>query len=165
MQAFDIKNNFPDDFYDALGRLVVAFGRVEYVIKLTVKSLSAEGFTRGMAHAESQRTFRLLCKRAKELGNDRLPSDKAAQFTALIDQAITLAPQRNDNTHSCWTTDNQATPLRLRSFWNTRTDPKQLEWRSRTVMPDELRQIAAAMDALYRALQQERKTWPQFQTE
>ena len=160
MREFPVKDNFPDDFYEALGRVIVAFGRLEYVIKLTVKSLMAEGFTLGMAHAESRAAFHRLCNRAKELGNKRLPTDKATRFTALIDRAISLAPKRNDNSHACWTTDNDATPLRLRPFWNTRTDPSQLEWRTRTVTPEELCQIAADMNAVYRDLQQERKTWP-----
>ena len=43
-----------------------AFGRLEYEIKLAVKSLSGKKFSEGMAEAESSGKFGRLCKMAKQ---------------------------------------------------------------------------------------------------
>ena len=52
MQILPIRNDFSPQFYEEFARLVVAFGRIEYLIKLCIKDLLAEGFTKGMTEAE-----------------------------------------------------------------------------------------------------------------
>lgn len=157
MRRVTVRDKFPREFYDELAQLVVAFGRVEYVIKLCVKSLSGEGFTKGMAHAESRGQFRRLCNRAKELATQKLPPSQAASFNILIDKALKLAQERNDNTHALWTTDQYQKPVRYRPFWNTKT--KDLEWRSGQVTAQELQGIQKKMHRLFRTLDKERKSW------
>ncbi len=157
MRRVTVRDNFPPEFYDELAQLVVAFGRVEYVIKLCVKSISGQGFTKGMAHAESRGQFRRLCNRAKELATQKLPPSQATRFNALIDKALKLAQERNDNTHALWTTDQYQNPVRYRPFWNRKT--KDLEWRSGQVTAHELRAIHEEMHRLFHALDTERKSW------
>jgi hypothetical protein len=67
-----IRSNFPPHFCEALGRFAIAFGRVEYEIKLAVKTLSGKDFFAGMAEAESSGVFRNLCEKTKILARDKL---------------------------------------------------------------------------------------------
>jgi hypothetical protein len=48
MKVVPINNDFPPGFYEAIGSIAVGFGRVEYAIKLAVKTLSGKGFTAGI---------------------------------------------------------------------------------------------------------------------
>src|SRR5438445_73395 len=102
MRVVEVKDDFPAGFYESLGRLVVAFGRVEYEIKLAVKTLSGKGFSAGIAEAESCRQFRNLCEKAKTLAAKKLTEPYLATFTALIDKALKVVPHRNDNLHALW---------------------------------------------------------------
>ena len=100
-QRTPIRDDFPDTFYPALARLVVAFGRVEYIVKLTIKSLLDQGFTPGMTKAESLRAFRDQCKQAKRYADEKLPSEQAETYGKLLDCALALAEQRNDHVMPC----------------------------------------------------------------
>ena len=108
MRRFPIRDNFPSGFYEALGRFAVAFGRVEYEIKLAVKSFVRAGttktFSEGMSEAESSGQFRKLCIKAKIFAKTKLPEPHLTIFCDLIDTAISVAPERNDNLHAMWTT-------------------------------------------------------------
>ena len=157
MKLVPINNDFPLDFYEALGRLVVAFGRVEYEIKLAVKSLSGKGFTAGMAEAEDSGQFWKLCKKARSLAAKGLPEGPLSTFLALIDEVINLAPNRNDNLHALWTTDEKGNSIRYRPFLNKANG---LQWRSRPVTVAELKSNASTLLVLHRAIHRARKAWP-----
>jgi hypothetical protein len=43
MQIFSVKDDFPPGFYEEFTRLVVAFGRLDHLIKLCVKDMGAGG--------------------------------------------------------------------------------------------------------------------------
>src|SRR5947209_2524485 len=146
MKLITITDDFPPGFYEALGRLAVAFGRVEYEIKLAVKSLSGKGFTAGMAEAESSGQFARLCKKAKSLAAARrLPQPHLSTFARLLDDAMHFAPERNDTLHAVWTAHGNGSPRRFRPFWNW--DTKQLTWRSRAVPVEELNGHAETLRA------------------
>lgn len=158
MQNFPIKDDFPPRFYDEFARLVVAFGRIEYLIKLCVKDLLAEGFTQGMAGAESQRQFSELCKKAKQGAGDKLSQTQASAFFELIERAEALAEFRNDSVHALWTTDPNGQPLRIRPKWAKTT--KSVDWsRSHVVLLSEVQSNREQIERLYQALEVERKTW------
>lgn len=155
MQIFPVRDNFPPGFYEEFARLVVAFGRLEYLIKLCVKDLVDNGFTKGMVEAESHRQFSELCEKAKELANGKL---NQIQFSSLLDQAIALAEFRNDTVHASWTTDPKGAPLRIRPKWDK--SAKSVDWRRSTdVPPLELQKKREQIEDLYQALEAERKTW------
>lgn len=59
-QDIDVNDNFPEGFYEEFARLVIAFGRLEYMIKLCLKNLLGQGFTKGMIEAESKPQFQEL---------------------------------------------------------------------------------------------------------
>lgn len=159
MKLVTVKTDFPPGFFAALGYLAVAFGRVEYEIKLSLKTLSGRGFSAGMAEAESSGQFWNLCRKTKTLADKKLPSPHHETFMRLIDKALSLAPHRNDNLHALWTTDN-GKPFRYRPFWNTKI--KTLEWRSAPVTITELKTRATTLLKLYAAIHAARKAWPQI---
>lgn len=159
MQDFPIKDDFPREFYDEFARLVVASGRIEYLIKLCVKDLLGKGFTRGMVEAESRRQFSELCKEAKEQANAKLCPEQASAFSELIGQAEALAEFRNDTVHAAWTTDSNGQPLRIRPKWDKAT--KSVGWTgSRVVLLSEIKSKRETIEHLYQALEAERQIWP-----
>lgn len=151
-----VHDDFSADHLAALGHFILAFGRVEYMVKLTVKSLSGQGFTKGMASAESKGQFGKLCVYGKKLAITKLSSEQCDAYRALLKEAEALAIERNDNVHCLWTTEHDA-PIRYRPFYN-RTK-KDLEWRSRRVSADALDQLRANLDKLFHDLDKERKSW------
>ena len=130
MRVSTIKDNFPNGFYEELARLIVVFGHIEYMIKLCIKDLCGEGFTNGMAHAESKHQFSELCKEAKRKADTRLCYTRAASFCTLIEQAEKLGDYRNDTVHALWTTDETGQPLRVRPKLH-----KGSNWRRFTQIP------------------------------
>lgn len=157
MQTFDVSDDFPPLFYDEFGRLVVAFGRLEYLIKLCVKDLLAEGFTKGMVKVESQRQFSNICDCAKLRAGEKLTQAQAIAFSRLIDQAKAISEFRNDTVHAFWTTDS-GQPLRLRPSWVSAT--KSVDWRRSKPIPlSEFQRVRKQIESLYQALAAERKTW------
>lgn len=158
MQTFPVKDNFLPGFYEEFARLVVAFGRLEYLIKLCVKDLFDKGFTEGMVEAESKRQFSDLCKKAKMLANDKLSQIQVANFSKLLDQAIALAEFRNDTVHALWTADQKGTSLRIRPKWDK--SAKSVDWGLSTDVPlCEFQEKRKQIEDLYQALEAERKTW------
>jgi hypothetical protein len=157
MKTVPIKDDFSPHFYEAIGKLAVAFGRVEYEIKLALKTLSGKGFSQGMAEAESTGQFWNLCKKTKALADKKLPSPRHEKFIRLIDEALKLAPQRNNNLHALWTTES-GKPFRYCAHWNKTN--KALEWRSAPVTITELKAHATTLLKLYASIHAARKAWP-----
>jgi len=157
MKLVTVRNDFPPSFFAAIGQLAVAFGRVEYEIKLALKTLSGKGSSQGIAEAESTGQFWNLCKKTKTLADKKLPSPHHETFMRLIDKALSIAPHRNDNFHALWTTDN-GKPFRYRPHWNRTT--KALEWRSAPVTITELKTHTTTLLKLYASIHAARKAWP-----
>ncbi|MFL9932707.1 hypothetical protein P0D88_26520 [Paraburkholderia sp. RL18-103-BIB-C] len=158
MQTISLKDDFPPGFYDELARVVVAFGRLEYLIKLCVKALIDEGFTKGMAEAESNSQFSKLCEVAKKRADDKLNPTEAKKFFGLIQQAKDLAEFRNSAVHASWTSDENGLPLRISPSWAKVKGA--VNWtRSRVVGVRELQDAREKIECLRRALDAERKAW------
>lgn len=157
MQTFAVKDDFPPLFYVEFTLVVVAFGRLEYLIKRCVKDLFAEGFTKGMAEAESQYQFDKICKKAKCRAAKKLSQTQAQYFSELIDRAAVLAAFRNDNVHAAWTTDN-GMPLRIRPKWDR--DTRSVDWSGNRAVPvSELQMLRKKIEALYQEIEAQRQTW------
>ncbi len=95
---------FPAGFHDAFGRVVIAFGRIEYLMALIVKRLALKPLTEGVAEALSKRRIDLICDHAKGL-YARDPSDEALRrsFDALMDHVkATWNEHRSDLIHAYW---------------------------------------------------------------
>ena len=82
MRDIPISDDFPPGFYEEVGRLVIAFGRLEYLIKLCFKDLHGNGFTIGMAEAEydAQSTDDMRCEGSKWLYRLRPNIDSPSRF-------------------------------------------------------------------------------------
>ena len=160
MKEIDKRDNFPMEFYEELARLTVAFGRVEYMIKLCIKSLRGKGFTAGMAHAESKRQFKTLCDEAKNQANAELSAAQARAFCDLINRAKDLGDYRNDSIHALWTTDESSgEPLRVRPKWDKKS--KSVDWSlSGPVAVTDLQDKRKEMEKLFSDLVTERRAWP-----
>ena len=108
-----VKDDFPDGFYEAFARVIIEFGRLEYLLKLCIKDIHAKGFDQGMLEAESKRQFEVLCRHANANGRKYLTSDEADAFDLFIEEARKLADYRNDTVHAFWTVEN-GSPVRIR---------------------------------------------------
>lgn len=159
MQLVDVRDDFPDRFHEEFARLVIAFGRIEYVIKLCIKSLGGKGFTKGMADAESKSQFSKLCKEAKKEAKARLTAAQAKSVCTLIDDAKILGNYRNDTIHAFWTAHVETgQPLRYRPKWDKAS--KSVDWsRSHPVTVRELGEKRQKMERLFQRLDTERRAW------
>jgi hypothetical protein len=163
MQTFDVNDDFPPLFYVEFGRLVVVFGRLEYLIKLCIKDLLAEGFSEGMAMAESPIQISRIRDLAKQQAGEKLSQEQASAFSKLIDQAKPLSEFRNDTVHAFWTTDN-GQPLRIRPKLVKGTKSvmatNSVDWsRSKPIPLSEFQRVRKKIESLYQDLAAERKTW------
>jgi hypothetical protein len=158
-----IRDNFRKGFYAALGKVVVAQGRVEYELKLALKSLLSKGFTIGMAEAESDSRFWKLCEKVKALATKKLPEPHQGAFIRQVGRAERLAKERNDHIHALWTSRPRGTALRIRPRLDTRT--KTVLWdRSGLVRISDLNKLAARAHNLQRAINKTRRfKWPKLQ--
>jgi hypothetical protein len=160
VQLVKISDTFRAGFYAALGKVVVASGRVEYELKLCLKSLLGQGFTIGMAQAESDPRFSKLCERIKELAAKKLSEPHRSAFIRQVEKAEKQARERNDHVHALWTAGQGGNALRLRPFWDK--NAKKVSWsRNRRVRISELNKLAAKSRRLQRAINKARRfTWP-----
>jgi len=159
VKLVEIRNNLPPDFYDELGRLVVDFGRVEYMVKLFIEDLGGKGFTAGMADAESRRAFSALCDAAKQgiEGDCCLTNEQKSAFVNLIEMAISLGNYRNDIVHALWTADGRGYPIRIRPKWIRAS--RSVKWDGGPVSVDELRAKRMEMEQVWQLLYAQRKAW------
>jgi hypothetical protein len=158
MQLFPIRNDFSPEFYKAFALLVIGFGRLEYLIKLCIKDLVGLGARTGLAEAEQKRQFAALCDYAAQLGDEKLSESESAVFHVLIDQARSLASERHDAIHACWTTDSNSNPLRIRPRYQKKT--RAMDWSySRVVGVREIMATQAKVENLCLELHDHKKKW------
>ena len=64
-QTYERNDRFPPVFFESIGRVTVAFGRLEYVLKLAIKRLGALPFDEAMFEVD-RKQFRDLAEIAKQ---------------------------------------------------------------------------------------------------
>ena len=162
VQTIPIRDDFEPLFFDEMGRLVVAAGRVEYVLKLCLKKLLGNGFTTGMIKAEEKQALSRLCDEvAKQAGTKLLDTRQRANFCSLIDSIKELADQRNDTVHALWTTTDSRKLLRVRPELKGKKGSESVDWsKTKVVSLDELRKLRRQLEDAHVSLQCQRKTWP-----
>ncbi len=159
-KKFAVRDDFEPLFYDELGRLVVAAGRVEYVLKLCLKSLSGKGFTAGMLEAEEVRHLSSLCDKVTELAKKKLNDSDKEQFLKLVLEIEQLAKERNDTIHALWTTTDAREPLRIRPELTRPKRSRRVDWsKTKTVPLNTLRKVRRRLEDAYSQLQCQRKSW------
>lgn len=155
-----VRDDFEPLFYDELGRLVVAAGRVEYVLKLCLKTLSGGGFKAGMLKAEQVRHLSSLCDKVTELAKQKLNDSHKGPFLKLVQEIKCLADERNDTVHALWTTTNGREPLRVRPELTGGKGSKKVDWsKTKTVPLNMLREVRRQLEDAYSQLQCQRKSW------
>ena len=148
-------DNFPREFYGAVGRLAIEFGVLEYLIKLCIKDLEQRGFHEGMLIAERLVNFGRRSCHAKVLAQKKLTKSECAVFLGLLEKADDLAIYRNDTLHSFWTIENEK-PLRVR----IREEDKAVDWSRGGAIPiKEIEQKAANMKSLHKEIEAKRMLW------
>lgn len=162
----DINDDFPPGFIEALGRCVVEFGRLEYLLKACIKSLlkratkpppgGLTAFLEGMAEAEKQGSFGNVRKKAEALAQRDLPEPHRSTFVELLERAEVLGDERNDNVHALWNPKGGEV-RRYRPYWDRTA--KDLRWRNKAVTPAELDALTAQLRALSEDLRKARIAW------
>ncbi len=161
MRDIPISDDFPPGFCEEVGRLVIAFGRLEYLIKLCFKDLHGKGFTIGMAEAEyDAQAFADFCAETgilTKLAKSKLSAREADAFCELINKAVPLGTFRNDTVHAWWYADFKGLPSRIRP----KKDSHELaDWsRGRVVQVTEIRGAREEIERIYRDLDTQRGTW------
>ena len=123
--TIELNDAFEASFYDALGRVVVAFGRLEYSTLIVIKrlrqferqSLGQPPKTFDDAVLENFPVNFEECEKHAPSLFSKLITDSGRQsaFTALLSKARTLwETERNDCLHCCWTATTGRAPMRLR---------------------------------------------------
>jgi hypothetical protein len=149
-------NAFHAGFHDALGRVIVGFGRLEYQMKLAVKRLKGGSFTGGMLRAEVLRNMKPLCDEANKLYALRVADpDRRAAFAKILERSEVLWEEiRNDIIHSFWTAGPDGAALMYRPKLDKRRT--QVQWaRNAKVPATTLLQCADELEALVNALDRE----------
>lgn len=155
-----VRDDFDPLFFDEVGRLVVAAGRVEYVLKLCLKQLHGAGFVAGMLEAESVRHLSSLCDEVSKLGAAKLTDQQSGHFRALVETIKALAEHRNDTVHALWTTTKLREPLRVRPQLKGEKGSKSVDWsKTKVVSLNELREVRRQLEDAYAHLQCQRKMW------
>ena len=150
-----INDSFPHGLHEALARLVIEFGRLEYLIKLCFKDLSEQGFDEGLLAAETIDGFQRLCNSARDAALEKLTDVEHSAFDRILRNASELAIYRNDSVHAYWTMENDVL-MRIR----IRQDGDALDWtRSRNVSVSEISGKADDIRQLHEELQSRRMQW------
>lgn len=154
----EIRSDFHPLFYDELGRLAVAVGRIEYALKLCIKDLKGEGFTAGMLFAEGIRNFSDLCSKASELSEAKHQEPDRSLFRSVVENIRELGGERNDMLHAMWTVTEERVALRVRPERVKKTE--SVNWnKTRPVQMTELSELRRALESAYADLEACRQSW------
>jgi hypothetical protein len=154
----EIRDDFHPLFYDELGRLAVAVGRIEYALKRCIKDLKGDGFTAGMLFAEGIRNFSDLCSKAIELSDAKNHEPNRSAFRGIVEGIRKLAGERNDMIHAMWTVTEDRVALRVRP--ERRKSTNSVEWsKTRPVEIKELTKLRRTLESAYAVLEEHRRGW------
>jgi hypothetical protein len=157
-------SNFPEGFLDALGRLTVEFGRVEYLVKLTFKQLHGLPFSEGLALAEGHRQFSELCSEVKKGAERNLTdAEQREKLMEVVGDLLELSRERNDMVHAFWFEMEAGSMQRTRVELDKKT--RTLDWsKSMQFGTTDVRSLAEQLRVCREYLQELRQQWPEIQT-
>jgi hypothetical protein len=99
-----------------IGRITIAWGRLEYVMKLAIKRCLGRPFSEGMLHAEKRRQFSELLKELRgQFAQQTLDKETRALLDKVLAQIEDLNEKRQDIIHSSWTVSPEGHPRMWRS--------------------------------------------------
>ena len=157
VQTTEIRSDFHPLFYDELGRLAVAVGRIEYTLKLCIKDLKGQGFTPGMLVAENIRRFSDLCDKVMELSDESNSEAQNSYFRSVVERIRELGSERNDMIHAMWTVTEDRVALRVRP--ELRKGTQSVDWsKTKPVEMKELVGLRRNLESAYAELEKERES-------
>ena len=157
MREIPINDNFPGDFHEALARLLIEFGRLEYLTALCIKDMTGKGFDAGMLAALRQGPFGGLHKYALKIAPDALTHGELPVFLDYMARADRMNSYRTDSVHAYWTMENDHV-MRVRP--RKGDDITSIDWtHSRSVTVEEISGKADDMRQLRWELDRDRLNW------
>ncbi|SDR63015.1 hypothetical protein [Paraburkholderia tuberum] len=159
IEVVSIRSDFPSGFTAELGWLFIAFGRLEYLLKLCFKDLEDSRFHAGMGEAEYQGAqFKTLCKVVRAKAGEKLGA-AAGSFCSLVDEASLLSAERDHCVHACWTVEASGQAVRIRPK-RKKSGRGPIDWsESRVVTVGELNGIRRQAERIFVELDRVRKAW------
>lgn len=119
---------FPDkEVLSAIGRLAIISGHLDYILKMTFKSLKGISIVEALQHT-NKKTGTVLRKKVIDLAKERLVSGAALEeLLNFIDRAWSAAEKRNQYIHNLWARQNYDQLLLQQDDLNWRTAPTKDE--------------------------------------
>jgi hypothetical protein len=154
---------------EAIGRITVAWGRLEYTIKLAIKSCLGVGFDEGMLQAEEHMKLENMVEELRGLFSlQKWTPEELAEINYVLDKVLSLNEFRQHVIHSAWTADgDQLLMMRVRFKRDEEgvlikdvEGRKQLDPLTIAVTLEYLQSFAAVVDRLWRYLNQRRNELP-----
>lgn len=114
-----------DKTFEMVGKIIVEFGRIEYIVKLGIERLSRnlkrrvgidENFSTGIFEAEREKKFQNLCDKLEYKFNQaNIDDQKIKSFKTLLNRLQEAYELRNTIVHGCWSTDPERNNTIIRS--------------------------------------------------
>jgi hypothetical protein len=145
-----VKDDLPTGFHDALGRMVLWFGRIEYLMKVIHLRLGGSALGDAMQDAESAEQFDRRCRDLQALYDARVadPMQRVA-LSKVLGRLAALQQYRTDCVHCCWKAEKDG----VVGIQPKLTDGK-VEWRAHRTTAEKMDEIAKALAVVYAALDQ-----------
>jgi len=155
-------NRYPEGFLEQMGKLVVEFGRAEYLVKLVFKQLHGLPFSEGLALAEGHRQFSTLCEETKKTADEKL-ADVAQRnkLVDVLDEMRELSVERNHMIHAMWYAIDDESMQRSRVELDKKAG--KLDWsKSAQFTAAHMKNLAWRLQVCREYLHALRQTWPQM---
>ena len=158
-----IRDDFDNEFLIAYARVVVAFGRLEYTVKLAIKNLAVSlkisaDFTNGISEAERQYQFSAMCDYVAKLHLEKYgEGEEGKELKKWVEQAKKFADVRNKILHGSLTIEDDGTPIVM----HTKRDKKSktVVFTYATLTTEALQHMQTKIENLWRGLHTVRAEW------
>lgn len=161
VRSIIVRDNFSEEFLAAFARMVIAFGRLEHTIKITIKTLRvalklSPDFMHGIAEAERKKLFTLMLDDIAYLHRQKFGEcDEGRELEQWIHIAKKLAIARGKVVHGLLTIDDNAKPV----VRHMRLRGKTLDFTEMSVSVAGLTALEKRIEALTRSLHQKQREW------
>ena len=161
MSQHEIRDSFTQDFLGAYARTLIAFARLEFIVKLAIKDLTismklSPDFAAGIAAAESRRLFGSMCDYMLELHQKKYgASDEGKELGRWVERGKKLAEVRGKILHGFLTVDDDGRPV----VRHTRLRGKNVYFTELSLSGVALERTHTEIDKLWVGLDARRRMW------
>jgi hypothetical protein len=158
-----MRDDFDNEFLIAYARVVIAFGRLENLVKLAIKNLAVSmkisaDFTGGIAEAERQNNFSAMCDYMVKLHGDKHgENNEGDELKRWVEEAKKFAEVRNKILHGSLTIEDDGTPIVLHTKLDRKN--KAVEFTEATITKDALKHMHKKLEKLWKGLNVVRQGW------